>query len=512
MFRQNNLCQTIDKLAINLSLIYVILPIVLFFIGWLRPVLVGGGIVLFEVAFVAISRSFPKTNAAIVDFKDKDNRNFWFITLGLVAFWVYLSGIGGFVFQNGDHWVRNPIFRDLSTYSYPVIYDLSKESDLVQKICGSDKVAFSYYFCWWLPVSCLSKIFSLSEVTRNILLYLWALLGILLIVYLICRKIGKCTYTIPLILILFSGLDFVPYLLKNNFFANLPWTNHIEWWAGFPYFQYSSNTTQIFWVFNQSIPIWLLVAIFLQSPGSKYNAAILSMAFAYSPWATFGVVPYAVADFIRGKGKFTGKLNLVNIAIPVLLLIVFGSFYLASSGSNGEKGIIFSFHPGEERRIFCNYLLFIFFEFGIYLFAMGAEAKKYAFYWITAGELLIFPLLVVRDFNFEMRGSCAALFLLMCYTIRFINDNKDNSRLKLRNRVLIVALCIGVMTPLAEIDRTLQVTTTSDNVLQEQIGSFGNMQTDNAGYIGTAKNQFFVYNYNDTAFFKYLAHKRSIEP
>lgn len=212
----------------------------------------SGGVATCWFAFNYIFKLFPSKNR-VINFFDKRYLNFWIIVLAVVAVWVYLSGIGSFVFQNGDYWVRNPIFRDLSTYQYPVIYDLSKESEAVQRICGSERVAFSYYFCWWLPVSYASKLFGLSETARNVLLYLWAVLGILATVYLICRKIGKCTYIVPVVLIVFSGLDIVPWLLKNNIFSNLPWTTHIEWWAG--YFQYSSNTTQLFWVFNQSIPI-----------------------------------------------------------------------------------------------------------------------------------------------------------------------------------------------------------------------------------------------------------------
>lgn len=129
---------------------------------------------------------------------------------------------------------------------------------------------------------------------RNILLYLWAVLGIIEIIYLLCRKLNKCSWIIPVIMILFSGLDIIPYWICNNKF---PGTSHIEWWAG--YFQYSSNTTQLFWVFNQSIPIWLIMALMLQLKDEKYIASLLALSFAYSSWATFGMIPIAFIGLLK---------------------------------------------------------------------------------------------------------------------------------------------------------------------------------------------------------------------
>ena len=107
-----------------------------------------------------------------------------------------------------------------------------------------------------------------------------------------------------------------------------------------------------------------------------------------------------------------------------------------------------------------------------------------------------------------MRGSIPALFMLMCYAVRYLSENNRDTKFKIKKRILIGVICIGTMTPLAEVDRTLQVTTASDNVLQEQIGSFGNMKTQDEFLINTAKNQFFIYNYKDSIFFKYLAHNK----
>lgn len=175
------------------------------------------------------------------------------------------------------------------------------EPEIVRQTLGSDKVALAYYFSWWLPVSALSKLFHLGNFGRNLLLYCWALSGILLVIYCISRYLGKCSYLVPIILIFFSGLDVIPFYLTNS---SVNFTDHIEWWAVF--FQYSSNTSMLFWVFNQAIPVWCITALLLQSENSPYSAALSALTFAYSPWATFGMIPLALymdPSIVTGNGN-----------------------------------------------------------------------------------------------------------------------------------------------------------------------------------------------------------------
>lgn len=484
-----------DTLMIMMAEGYIILPIMIFAYGWLKlPIallccgIMGG-------FFWKLHHSFTYKKMI-----NAETKAFWIGIIFISAIWVYFSGIGSFVYQNSDYWVRNPIFGDLSNYSWPIVYDLSVESDVVKSICGDGTVAFSYYFCWWLPVAAVSKIFGLGYTARNILLYFWAVLGIIEIIYLLCRKLSKCSWIIPVIMVLFSGLDVVPYLICNNV---LPVTSHIEWWAN--YFQYSSNTTQLFWVFNQSIPIWLIIALLLQLDEGKYVAGLLSLAFAYSPWATFGMVPIAIVGSFRNNGNKKQVFNTLNILVPLVMLLVFGSFYMNGNGSKGTVGFIFTLHPDETRRILFTYLLFLFLEFGVYFLIIHIRAKKYDFYWVTLIELILFPLFIIRDGNFIMRGGIPALFLTMYYVIRYLLEYYSNSDAKIRNWILVVVLCVGCFTPVTEFNRTILKTMSSDDLLQEQIGSFGNMMTENKSEIATVKNQFFIYDYGESFFFKYLA-------
>ena len=489
-----------DLIFVAIGIIYAIVPITIFALGWLKCIYSIPISALLIFLGIKIWQEIIQDSDKIKIFS-KENVRFWIISTSLVIIWVYLSGIGSFVFQNEDHWVRNPIFRDLSTLKWPIIYDLSKESAIVQEICGNTKVAFSYYFSWWLPISGLSKLLHLPEVLCNFLLFFWALTGIFVTIYLICRKLNKCSWIIPVCFILFSGLDYIPTKLLEGEIESIA---HIEWWAKF--FQYSSNTTLLFWVFNQAIPIWVIMALFLQMKDNKYIASLSSLTFAYSPWATFGMIPLAIISSLK-KNQIRNAFNLLNFIVPGIMLIVFGSFYLGGGGSEGEIGFIFLISSADYRRVLINYLMFILFEFLIYFLIVGKHAYYYELYKTVLIELLVFPLIVIRDGNFIMRGTIPALFMLSYYVITFLLDKKNERKneIRIRYSILIIALVIGSITPIHEINRTVKNTMQSNDMLQEMIGSFSDIQTGDDDLITIIKNQFFVYDYDSKFFFKYLA-------
>lgn len=488
---------TFDKTLIFISVLYVTLPIVLFAFGWLKlPLAI---LILSVFIFFVYKLQNNIINGTEINLFNKENKRYWGWVILICFIWVYMSGVGSMVYQNTDHFVRNPIYRDLASLSWPLTYDLSQESEIVQYLCGSGTVAFSYYLSWWLPPAGLSKLLGLGDSARFFVLYLWCVLGIFLVIYLINRKLGKCTWLVPVILIIFSGLDVIPWFIKNEQIT-LPFISGLEWWAH--YFQYSSNTSLLFWVFNQAVPIWVIMALLLQVKDNKYVGALCSLVFAYSPWATYGIVPIAIAGSFRKGEKPLKVFNIVNIFIPIIMLVVFGLFYSMSSSSGSHLKFIFSVYPGERRRLLFCYLLFIFFEFGVYFIAMGEKAYKY--YLVTLIELLLFPLFLFQDGNLTMRGTIPALFLNMFFVIKYLDTVWRDDQFKIRKKVLIWCLAIGTIAPLVEVNRTVQKTMLYDDLLQEQIVSYADIQTTDEYYITTSNYQFFVNDYKNTNFFKYI--------
>ena len=504
--------QTADKLMLHLTAGYIICPILIFLIFWVKlPIafVCCGLIILFWKKL--ISGIEPCKEISITT-----NIRFWLIALVIIAMWVLFSGIGGFSYQTGDFYGRNPMFRDLYNYAWPVYYDLSIEPPLVQKYTGNAATAScGYYFSWWLPVASCSKVLLRLNVNKaivdsisNILLYLWAVLGLFLVVYCLVRLLKKYSYWILSTLILFGGFDFLIYCLNNK---QIPHNTHIEWWATL--FQYTDNTAQLYWAFNQAIPIWLIIAFLLLIKNNKYMAGWTALGFAYSPFATLGLVPIVIAAlFNQDKGKILHKLknavSAYNICIPIIMLVIFGSFYMQIvSGASLYSGFIFALYP--ELKTFTVYILFLFVEFLIYFIALGKIAKHYRFYWVVLFELLLIPLYRMGKFNdFSMRVSIPALFILMVLCLQRLFDAEASGDAK-NKRIIIICLCLGYLTSCTEIQRNLTMTlmTPEENYLRNNVYSFGNIEWENEDYIYLHVNQYMSLDkdYKNSFFYKYLA-------
>lgn len=480
----------LENIVIILGITYLTLPICIFFLGWLNIFL---GIIL---SFLFVYFGYKLYSVLKVDentiFK-KNNLIYWIISLLLICIWVYFSGIGGFSYQNEDFWARNAIFRDLINYDWPVIYDLSLEPNYVTNLLGTSKAAFSYYYIFWLPIALISKIFNLSWTVSNYLLYAYVVIGLLITLYFLNRKVKRCSYIVLLLLISFSGLDVIRYFIRNGV---LPTTEHIEWYGDF-YYQYSSNTTQLYWVFNQSAMVWLIMSMFINVNNHKYTLGLCALTFAYSPWAMIGLLPYMLVVFIK---NIKDSINVVNINVCLIMLIIFGSFYFCGTKGSNLLYISFLHFNGSYKA----YLMLILLEFALYYILMGK--KKYEYYYVTLISLLLIPFIQDESLNFCMRVSIPALFMLMYYVDRALYDNRG-----VRKILLVVVLIIGAYTPFTEIYRSItNKLYWSKYMIRDEIYSFGNTHyngDDKEDSIKMISDQFFAYDYESSFFFKYLTKK-----
>lgn len=480
-----------DK-VMALSLLYALLPIVLFFFGWLKfPLALVLSVIL--LCFGGrMSQSLCVRHSGV---GFRTSTEYW-LTLAVVVFiWVLFSGIGGFTFQNSDFYVRNPVYRDLVNQPWPVFFDLSAQREAVQAITGSGRVAFSYYFCFWLPPALLSKLFPGRELISNLFLLGWTYLGVMLVLYQIHRYLKRNSWVIPGIFIFFGGLDAIGYrLLCGEFQLG----THLEWWCS--YFQYSGHTTVLYWVFNQAVPVWLISALLLNTRGNRSSAGLCALAFAYSPFATLGMVPLAVYSLLKKKEDWNQAATWENFLVPFLMLLVFGSFYLSNPDNVSEKGWIFNFFTPAGDVIW-HYLLFLILEVGIYALILRKCLFQYDYLWLTLAELAVIPLYRMTAANdFAMRASLPGLFLLSVFLIRYVL----NSRGKWEKWAIVLILAVGAFTPLSEMYRSVSATIMGTAQPNELVYSFQEFATDDEGVIGICRQQFFTYHPEETFFFRYL--------
>ena len=235
------------KLLHRLSILYLVLPFIIFCMGWLRLSIAIPVTALILWALWQVLKQSPNSDSRFPNSKSA------FYLLLLTGLWVFLSGVGGYTFQNWDHHWRNAVLHDLITYNWPVVYSSPEKGPITMLV---------YYVGYWLPAALAGKIFGWQ--VANFILFLWTWLGVLLTVLHLNIKLKTSFIKTALLLIFFSGMDALGVLLFAKDYPTLwPPIQHLEIWSG--NLQYSSFTTQLFWVFNQAVPAWLCIALILES-------------------------------------------------------------------------------------------------------------------------------------------------------------------------------------------------------------------------------------------------------
>lgn len=266
------------------------LPSIIFVLGFLRWYIGIPIALLITTAYIFALRN-TKTEMA----SDKEEKSItvpiWSILaiFGISIAWCYFGGLGNLWYQSDDWSARNAIFRDLISHDWPVIY-ASKNSALV------------YYIGFWLPPALIGKgVFSVfgnlnaAFFVGNIFLWLWSafciVIAFLLTALFINANNKKRLFIAMSVFVLFSGLDIVGSLY-NLLVKDIGIGNHIEWWS--TYYQFSSMTTMLFWVFNQSIMTWLTVACFINEKTTRNYAFLVVLCAAGGPIPCVGIAVYMV--------------------------------------------------------------------------------------------------------------------------------------------------------------------------------------------------------------------------
>ena len=177
---------------------------------------------------------------------------------------------------------RNAILHDLIDYDWPVKYHYD-EDDLIYNIVGENG-RLSYYFSYWLPSALIGKVTNFNVASLASFIYQFFLLG--LFYFLLSRLLNKNSIWFLVVVCCFSGLDIIgTYILNPTYDFSLG--NHIDTW-GAP-FAYSSNITQLFWVFNQALPSWIITLLFLNAKNFKNIGLLIVLSLSFSPFRTIGV-------------------------------------------------------------------------------------------------------------------------------------------------------------------------------------------------------------------------------
>lgn len=523
------------------ALVFISLPMLCFFIGWLKWYFAVPACLALVICIISLDdnnkllKMLSKKKADVSASPDNDKKlvisRTMLIVVILASFaYLFFCGVGRLWSQSDDYLWRNAIFRDLIVKKWPVFYDTYDG-------------ALSYYIGTWLPAAIIGKCAYLmgagtepSFMAGNVTLLIYCTFGmsvlfLLLLMYFKTTKPKQVAFII-IGFVFFSGMDFVGNEFKIDSF-------HIEWWA--LTFQYSSLTTCLCWVFNQTIIPWVCTALLLHEK-TVSNYVLIGMACLFSgPFPFIGFFIFCLAmgikrlsDMVKEKkGKDFVKeiFSVSNICSVLFIFPIVGSFLLANTMMSKYKSDEPIFLP--PTWCFENYILYILFLlFEVLIFAVliaKPNRKNYLFY-VMLAQLIIYPIFNVGiNSDLTMRSSIPAIFMLyvFCYQYMLTNPmisprnpkakSKENfesliSRINLLHIVLVICLLIGSITPGVELargfgrvyyrglnDRATDFVVT----LERDYNPVPYEERD-----AWPPTNFVALNYDETIFFRYFARKK----
>ncbi len=451
----------VTKIGIWLTYVYLLLPFLIFAIGWFGK---RYWIPIVPILLFCGWKSCKEADALWFPELTRENMFKICFIIVIIFAWVYYSGIGRLVFQNTDHTARNAIYEILVDYDWPIFnfevnYELFPEETTATSLI--------YYIGFWLPSAVFGKLFGV-EAGYGFQVF-WAVFGIVLVYYFICARKEKLLIWPLVILIFFSGLDIIgQYLIGTDLFT-LPNTQHIEWWA-VPY-QYSSMTTQLYWVFNQAVPAWVCTIFAYIQKNNRSLIFILVCCMLPGTFPFVGLLLLVIfwmftREYQNEKWKDNKKryllcwkkdtFTLQNILGGGIIGII--SFLYLSANVSGQRIMTKSTFVSYANHL-SKYMMFILVEVGIYFILLYKNNKKNKLYYFLLFCLCVIPPIRVGNAgDFCMRVSIPVLFILMI----MIMDSLEQAKKKKEKTIFIglcIALCIGAVTPLHEISRSYSETT-----------------------------------------------------
>lgn len=495
-------------------LAYLVLPIIIFIIGYLRLYIAIPAAACIVFGFVKACGD----NTSDRFTKELTIGRWQFMLLAvIILLWTHLGGLNGLFYQSDDWPWRNAIFHDLVDMKWPVVYE-NRGSALV------------YYIGFWLPPAVIAKF--TAFITGSAIwtwraargaLWIWSSLGLMLtaltLMFFVNADKRWKQWAVVAVFILFSGLDIIGAVYTEKLQRlTAPARMHLEWWP-LDKKQFSSITTCIYWVFNQSIIPWLATACFLMEKNAKNYVFLGVTCMCSGPLPFVGLVICMVFSWICDAVKSIRSRQLKNLAketlsasnillagIAITLLGIYfisNMSFMSSALQKNELRFIDSVRAYFNRNLIVFYAL----EVGVYIVLIWHRHLKNPMFYCIAASLLIIPYFHIgASEDFCMRASIPALFILMAYCAEYLTNElpkfRKNGLFKKAAAVAILcALTVGAATPAMEIYRGIYhaITQKTIQLAQDTFGSIGAL--DDAENFTAAE-------YENTLFFKYLARRR----
>lgn len=438
---------------------YLALPLAIFLIGWIElwaalPLLIALLYALRPLLAVAVrgSRRCPSGRHLA-------------IAIAAGSAWTLCGGTAHWLFANADWPIRDAVLHDLVVGSWPVGYGEDSGAPTLLR------APIGYY----LPAALVGKLAGLAA--AHVALTTWTAAGVSLfllqVLSLMPRRAGAELACVAVI-VAFSGLDAIGTLLRvPDAVAHWDVTRHLEWWAA--RYQYSSMTTQLFWVPNHALGAWLAVGLLCRQRAGQALEKLLPLIVVavelWSPLSALGLVPFVLwragESSIRDRSS---RLLDPRVWAPAMVVGLVVAAYLtldadriAKAWTLGQHG----FGPAAIADDLWRQAEFFLLEAGLVGFAILA-IRRSALVVLAMCVLAVLPVFSFGAANdFAMRVSIPSLTVLAigaCVALTAAPSAVPAAAtasapapatLGLKKAVLALLLLIGAVTPFQEFARAV---------------------------------------------------------
>ena len=449
----------------SVSLVYAATPILIFVLGWLKPLFGFPLALIVMVAVLLAIRSGWRNTGPVPPDSVKEQGVRWSlpfryaIILLLVAGFVLLSGIGGYAYLTIDYYKHNAFLRDLTAGPWPLAYAST----------GADNQPgmLVTYIAYYLPPALFGKWMGWEAASH--FSFLWAVTGVFLAVLWFLQCVKKHAVLFALMFLCFSGVDVLGEILLNGWDHLMSMPASIDFWgvqyavgAGRKFTNgefliYAANYTYLTDGPHHVIPGWIPVFMLLHDAIYRKSSARLAFLWALMPltsaFVAVGMAPFVLLGFLTTR--FKDARSFANLVAAPLLLLVAGLFFLSNNGEY-PKGWLWEFQDLASTWPF----LFVFYlvEFGLFLaFRPSIRADHYRSlrtWWYSAiVMLLLLPLYRLgASADFMNKGAITA-FVILQVVLGVSLAATTTAENRTRHWPLIVLLLLGALTPLGAIVR-----------------------------------------------------------
>ncbi len=462
------------------SLLYMLLPGVIFITGYLRITYAAPLCVLMLLSTWTAFTSARGEIAVTAPKPPRLYRRKVLIIAALTFFMVACTGIGAFTLQFFDYVATNALLRDYIQYTLPLAYQSGPDDGPFRLVM---------YSAYWLPAAMVGKV--LGWYVACYAHYLWAAFGLFLVVCWFMYIVGSLRVGLAFLLLFFGGLDIVGRLLSEGgpTAANVSWWDYLTgvfWWgegrgwldhwsSGFALTdpEYSAKAGGVFFRFfspisymvdgpQHIVPPIIGFMMILHDLWRRKNTGRVLFIWSLFPlcsvFTAAGSLPFLVLGLVETRCR--NLLTLANVtAIPVFFVLV---SYIASTQKGGGgvlvSGWVWQFQDLSDTAwmLMLHYIV----EFG--LLALLIPTLRQAGYmpspfWYL-GAMTMFLLApfyrmgTYNDFSSKIIVPAQMVFILLL-AMAMLRASTPSQRL--RRGLVIALLLIGAIGPAGTIIRAL---------------------------------------------------------